>query len=123
MKLENSVRELSGVGPKRAEALANNGIHTIEDLLDFYPRKYLNRKMMGSLLTETDEPVTITAVILKKGTLRRIRRNMSLFVLPVVETLQNGKTVKGEIVWFNQPYLGNVFVENETYYFFGKVTV
>lgn len=123
MKLANSVRELSGVGPKRAEALANNGIHTIEDLLDFYPQKYLNRKMMGSLLAETEEPISITAVILKKGTLRRIRRNMSLFVLPVVETLQNGKTVKGEIVWFNQPYLGNVFVENETYYFFGKVTV
>ena len=108
MKLSDSIRNISGIGPKRAEAFGEHGITTIEELLDFYPRKYLNRKIMGSLQTETEEAVTVKAVAAKRGALRRIRRNMSLFVLPVVETLENGESVKGEIVWFNQPYLRDV---------------
>lgn len=123
MKLSDSIRNISGIGPKRAEAFGEHGITTIEELLDFYPRKYLNRKIMGSLQTETEEAVTVKAVAAKRGALRRIRRNMSLFVLPVVETLENGESVKGEIVWFNQPYLRDVFSENETYYFFGRVVI
>ena len=90
MKVSDSIRSISGIGPKRAEAFGEHGITTIEELLDFYPRKYLNRKIMGSLQTETEEAVTVKAVAAKKGTLRRVRRNMSLFVLPVVETLANG---------------------------------
>ena len=44
MKLSDSIRNISGIGPKRAEAFGEHGITTIEELLDFYPRKYLNRK-------------------------------------------------------------------------------
>ena len=31
---------LSGVGPARAKALAELGVHTLGDLLDYFPRDY-----------------------------------------------------------------------------------
>ncbi len=66
MKLSDSIRNISGIGPKRAEAFGEHGITTIEELLDFYPRKYLNRKIMGSLQTETEEAVTVKAGLQQK---------------------------------------------------------
>ncbi|MEF9918869.1 MAG: ATP-dependent DNA helicase RecG [Eubacterium sp.] len=123
MKLTDSIREISGIGPKRAEAFAEHGIRTIGDLLDFYPRKYLDRTVLGSLAFETKELVTLKVTVVKKGVLRRIRSNMTLFVLQIEELKEDGRVIKGEAVWFNQPYLRDVFGENETYYLFGKVTV
>ncbi len=68
MKLSDSIRNISGIGPKRAEAFGEHGITTIEELLDFYPRKYLNRKIMGSLQTETEEAVTVGRCSKKRST-------------------------------------------------------
>ncbi len=42
-KLGDSVQFLKGVGPKKAKALNEEGIRTVEDLLYFIPRKYLDR--------------------------------------------------------------------------------
>ncbi|MFW6188840.1 MAG: ATP-dependent DNA helicase RecG [Planctomycetota bacterium] len=42
--LEREVRYLKGVGPKRASALANLGIETVEDVLFHLPRDYEDRR-------------------------------------------------------------------------------
>ncbi|MGB2696976.1 MAG: OB-fold nucleic acid binding domain-containing protein, partial [Candidatus Zixiibacteriota bacterium] len=42
-KLGDSVQFLKGVGPKKAKALNEEGIKTVEDLLYFIPRRYLDR--------------------------------------------------------------------------------
>ena len=38
--LTDSVQVLAGVGPKRAQALQELGIQTIEDLITYYPFRY-----------------------------------------------------------------------------------
>ena len=38
-----------GIGPKRAAALAAEGIHSVEDLLLYTPRKYLDRRSVSTL--------------------------------------------------------------------------
>lgn len=121
MDLEDSVRVLAGVGPKRQEALAARGIETVGDLLTFFPTKYIDRSVMGTLEEETESSVTVEAVVVKKGTLRRIRRNLSLFVLSVEEQGEDGGEVKGEVTFFNQPWLKDVFKADDTYYFHGRV--
>lgn len=121
MDLEDSVRTLAGVGPKRQEALAARGIETVGDLLTFFPTKYIDRSVMGTLEEETESSVTVEAVVVKKGTLRRIRRNLSLFVLSVEEQGEDGGEVKGEVTFFNQPWLKDVFKADDTYYFHGRV--
>ncbi|MDO4287680.1 MAG: ATP-dependent DNA helicase RecG [Eubacterium sp.] len=123
MALTDPIQKLRGIGPKRAKAFQEKGLSTLGDLLSFYPKKYLNRKIMGSLESSTETAVTVAAVCLKAGTFRRIRRNMALFVLPVEEIRDDGKRVRGEMLWFNQPYLKGAFVPGETYYFYGKIAV
>ena len=41
--LTTEVRMIKGVGPQRAELLAERGIHTLEDLLTYLPFRYENR--------------------------------------------------------------------------------
>ena len=40
MKLEDSIRKIKGIGEKTALPFAKAGIHTIGDLLAYYPRAY-----------------------------------------------------------------------------------
>ncbi|MFH1736951.1 MAG: ATP-dependent DNA helicase RecG [Actinomycetota bacterium] len=47
--LSDSVRYVTGVGPKLAERLGKLGIETAEDLLRYYPRRYLDRSTVTSL--------------------------------------------------------------------------
>ncbi|MEJ2628934.1 MAG: hypothetical protein P8078_10300 [bacterium] len=43
LKLDTSVQYVKGIGPKRAELLTEVNIDTVEDLITYYPRKYLDR--------------------------------------------------------------------------------
>ena len=42
-ELQTDIKFLKGVGPRRANILKQNNIYTIDDLLRYYPRKYLDR--------------------------------------------------------------------------------
>lgn len=57
MQLSDNVSVLKGVGPKKAESLADAGIESLQDLLYFFPRKYEDRRQVaaiGSLKPGTD---------------------------------------------------------------------
>ena len=42
--LQTRIEYLKGVGPKRAELLDKElGIHTFEELLDYFPFRYIDR--------------------------------------------------------------------------------
>src|SRR5438067_8596696 len=43
MSLSTEVRMIKGVGPQRAQLLAERGIHTLEDLLGYLPFRYEDR--------------------------------------------------------------------------------
>ncbi|MGI6110275.1 MAG: ATP-dependent DNA helicase RecG [Eubacteriaceae bacterium] len=127
MKPETPVTELKGVGKVRAQKLEESGIRTVGELLGLLPSRYEDRTVTGGFeLPVPETPVTLQATVTAKGTVRRIRRGMSLFVLPVIWKKENGSDpvqgIKGEIVWFNQPYLGGSFSAGETFLFFGKIT-
>lgn len=47
--LNDSIRYLTGVGPKLAEKFAVLGVETAEDLLRYYPRRYLDRSKIAPL--------------------------------------------------------------------------
>lgn len=63
LDLLTPIQFLKGVGPKRAEALREVGVETVEDLLLYLPRRYVDR----SLLTPINRlQVNSTATILAK---------------------------------------------------------
>ena len=41
--LETDIKFLKGVGPRRAKILNLNNIYNVEDIIRYYPRKYLDR--------------------------------------------------------------------------------
>ncbi len=47
MNLSTEVRMIKGVGPQRAELLAQRGIYTLEDLLGYLPFRYEDTKIVS----------------------------------------------------------------------------
>ena len=121
MKLDESVRSLPKVGPKREDIFLQLDITTLRDLIQVFPKKYYDRCRRGSLSDLTEEGFTCEVIVKKRGTFRTIRKNVSLFILPVEERGEDGNITQAEMIWFNQPWLKNQFEVDTSYYFFGKV--
>lgn len=119
MQLNDKVTALKGVGPKKAEALAGAGIETLQDLLYFFPRKYEDRRQVtpiGSLVPGKD--VLISGKILS----RRYSGNPYKKNTPLA-LLVGDATGSVEILFFNGRYIANLFNINQTYSFYGRVTI
>ena len=63
--LDQSVDVLASIGPKRALALANAGIETLEDMLYYFPRRYLDRSTVTPIraLKENDDATVVGRII------------------------------------------------------------
>ena len=71
LDLKTDIKFLKGVGPKRAKALYQNNMHTIKDVLQYYPRKYLDRtniKKISDLII--NEKAVIIAKVISTSTKR-----------------------------------------------------
>ena len=69
MKLSDSVQYLKGVGPRMKEKLERLGIHTVEDLLSYFPRRYQDWTKvtpMGDLVPDEEAVVYGEVVGLKE---------------------------------------------------------
>ena len=61
-----AVTYLKGVGSRKASILKEVGIVTLDDLFDYYPRRYLDRSAMKSIGTLADgETVTVVGTVIK----------------------------------------------------------
>ncbi len=57
---------LKGVGTRKASILKDAGILTFDDLFDYYPRRYLDRRVMKSIGTIADgETVMVVGTVIK----------------------------------------------------------
>ncbi|HEY6953126.1 MAG TPA: ATP-dependent DNA helicase RecG, partial [Bacteroidota bacterium] len=77
-----------GIGPKRAAALTELGIQSVEDLLFYFPRDYLDRSKMVRIAdlkqyVQTGKPVTIIAEVFRQEARRARRTNKMIFFLTV----------------------------------------
>ncbi|MCO0831772.1 ATP-dependent DNA helicase RecG [Fructobacillus sp. W13] len=100
ISVEDSVDVLSGVGPKRIQALQDLGIFTIYDLLSYYPFRYDD---MGERLpsqTMDGEKVTFKGVISTPPVVRRFGKRSQT----VIGLLVDRENVR--VTFFNQPWIG-----------------
>ena len=68
------IRYVKGIGPKRAEIFKTLGVHSVRDLLYFFPRRYEDRSRFTSIASAPPgEPVTCRGEILEVR-FRPIRR-------------------------------------------------
>ncbi len=100
--LDSPVTVLRGVGKRQAQRLAKLGVHTIRDMLYFFPRRYddysclkpINRLQYG-------EEVTIVAQVWDAG-VHRTRSGGKLF-----KAILSDGSGSIEATWFNQAYLAD----------------
>lgn len=79
---------IKGIGPKRAAACSRIGIHSLKDLLYYFPRGYLDRSQIVRIADlhsyiERAEPVTIFAEVYRQEGRRARRTNRFIFLLTV----------------------------------------
>jgi len=88
------IQYIKGIGPKRAVALNKFGIHTFWDLIEYFPRRYLDRSRILPLNNlSKDTEVTVIGKIEAVG-VRRGRKPIFYLVI------SDGKGIL-EAVWFN----------------------
>jgi ATP-dependent DNA helicase RecG len=111
-----SVQYLKGIGPKRAHILKKNNLGTISQLLDHFPRRYIDRTTIVSLdKLRIDQEVTVVGKIEAAG-MRRGRKPVYYLVI------SDGKGLL-EALWFNRgEWYNNVFKVGEWISLSGKIT-
>ena len=111
------IRYLKGVGEKRAAQLAKLGISTVEDLLGFYPRDYVDYSHPYPVASAPyDVKCVVRATVYGKGSLTRIRGGKQM-----VKILAGDDTAGLSLVYFNNPYISQKLEVGTEYCFFGKV--
>ncbi|MBN1178760.1 MAG: ATP-dependent DNA helicase RecG [Anaerolineae bacterium] len=98
--LEAPITVLRGVGQRQASRMARLGLHTVRDVLFFFPSRYDDFSGLKPInRLEYGEEATVVAKVWDAGT-RRTRSGKVLFKA----VLADG-TGMMEATWFNQPYL------------------
>ena len=114
---EISISTLHGVGRVKAQAYASVGVHTLLDLLYYFPRAYEDRASIVPLsATENDRKYATVLTVATEPKIANIRRGMSLLKFRAFD--ESGVC---DITYFNQNYLKDKFPIGSTFRFFGKV--
>lgn len=109
------VQFVKGVGERRADALSKVGIHTVWDLLYYFPRRYLDRSNVTKIRTASvDSDVTVVGRVQSFAIERGRRTRFVLYLFDGTGFLT--------CVWFNRVSLwSRIFKQGETVAFSGKI--
>jgi len=113
--LAGPVQHVKGVGPRRAAALAEAGVTTVEDLLLHVPKRYEDRRSFTRVADLAPGRRVSVAGAIVAASLRRARRFM-LFELRL-----DDETGCLRALWFNQPYLKDALQVGRRVVLFGEV--
>jgi ATP-dependent DNA helicase RecG len=101
-RLNTPVTFVKGVGPKRAKVFEKKGVKTVEDLLYYFPKYYINIRGVKTIkelrLKERAALVVEVVVSGEKFTSRKRFRRIS-------EIIVTDGTDLMTLVWFNIPYM------------------
>ena len=115
-ELSTDVRYIKGVGEQRAKALARLGVHTLGNLLNYFPRAYEDRTAVRPIAElALDETACVRAMVAAEPRLTRVRRGLDLVKLRIVD-----ESGSADVTFFNQSYVRDQLVPGESYVFYGK---
>jgi ATP-dependent DNA helicase RecG len=113
----DTLQTVRGVGPQLAATLADQDIHTIQDLLLQLPLRYEDRSHIVTIAAApVGEPVTLSATVSKVSHFYRGRRS----ILQAVITDETGSLT---CYWFNASYLKSKLQIGSSFFFAGTLNI
>lgn len=108
---------LQGVGPKHASTLESLGLHTLGDLLFYYPRRYDDYSQLKPIKSLWyGEQVTVIGTVQSVHS-RPIHGGSRI----IVEAIIGDGTGNLRLSWFNQPWLANRLREGQQISVSGRI--
>ena len=117
IQLGDPVSSAKGIGEKKARLLEKLGIETVSDLLYYAPRLHEAPGQMAAIrdLTE-DKLYCIEAVISAQPGFKRVHNGLNLSNFALQDA-----TGRVEAVFFNQPYIRNLYQKGDRVFVTGKL--
>ncbi len=108
---------LQGVGPRHAQTLGKLGMHTLGDMLYFFPRRYEDYSQLKPIKDLFyDQQVTVIGAVQSVHT-RPIRGGKQ----QLVEAILSDSTGALRLSWFNQPWMANRLKKDDAIAVSGKI--
>lgn len=106
------------VPPQSRKKLAELSLHTVRDLLHYYPRRYEDRRTLpGVRFLEDGQKATLSVKVLSKELVKTPKKGMQL----VQVRAQDAWGFRIALVWFNQTWVLSQIQEGETLIVTGRV--
>ena len=116
LSLDTPVTELSGIGKVKAQQLDKLGIKTINDLIFHFPRAYERRGDVIPLSRlDTDKCCSFILTVACEVTQATLKRGLTISKFRAFD--ESGSC---EVVFFNSPFIKNVFHIGSEFRFYGK---
>lgn len=110
-----SVDVLPGVGERRKAELADLGIHTVDDLLHYFPYRYEDYQVSDLSQAIHDEKVTVQGTLYGYPSLRWYGKKKSRLTAKM-----NVNGIHVQVVWFNQSFLKDKLKPGQVFAVSGK---
>lgn len=117
MILSTKLSDIKGIGPKKYELLNKLNLYNVKDFLEFYPRRYVDRRhVIGLSEIKADMTCSVRTMVIDIQVSSRYGKKEHLKI----------KTSDGmfflDVVFFNARFVSGLFKYNTEYIFYGKVT-
>ena len=110
MTKNTPVRELKGVGTKRAELYSKIGINTVGELIFHFPRRYTDySEPVPAASAQIGEHAVIKAMVVKKSPAARIRQGLVLYKI----FAEDDDGTRITIVYYNNRFASDALHEGE----------
>lgn len=113
--LNQSITAIKGIGEETADALNGMNIYTVVDLLEYYPFRYEDYRLRDLTTVAHEERLTVEGKVQSEPALVYYGRKRSRLT---IKLLVGNFLI--QVVFFNQPYLKNKIINNETIQVTGK---
>ncbi len=118
LNLFSPVTEIPGVGKTRASQLARMKIFTVKDLIYHFPRGYENHSNVVTLGHHNiEQPRSYVLTVATEVNSVMVKKGMTISKFRAFD--ESGSC---EVVFFNSPYIKDVFHIGGTYRFYGKAS-
>ena len=114
--MDSPITSIKGIGEKTATLFHRVGVHTVGELLSYYPRTYdVYEEPVTFANLKTEQTQAVTGFLRKAPSVTKAKR----YAVTTVVLEEFGEYL--HLTWFNMPFLKNTLLPGSTYIFRGRV--